>query len=624
MMHLLRFDQISAQIRHVFAGLATLVVFLLCARVFAAGGPENVLLVVNSRSPDSLCIANNYAALRHIPSSNLLFLNWDPKQESPPGMTDVNTFREKILLPVLIEIVNTRKMTPVREIDYVVYSSGFPWGIRIDDDMKEFNEFIEKHEKELAAKSGGKDQGAKSGPGSSNWIKSISPVASINGLTFLYETVFAKEPGARIFYVYPTTNWYARTGAPRQKNEPSLSFSGLTYYGLHGEALSSHGRHFLLSMVLGVPVGPGTVRGNTLDEVLACLRRSAAADATHPRGTIYYMQNGDIRSKVRQAGFPEAVKQLRALGVAAEIIDGTVPRNKPDVQGAMLGVADFHWKAYGSTILPGAICEHFTSFGGVMNGGSQTPLSEWIRYGAAGTSGTVTEPYAIAEKFPAPAMQVHYARGCTVAESFYQAVRCPYQLLIVGDPLCRPWANVPEITIDGLTAGAPIRGEMKVTPKARFADGVVVEHFEMIVDGMRIRDCAPGGTLSLDTDLLGDGAHELRIVAASRGPLVARGEKIVNFTTANHRRTIEASCEPADKVSIKKSVFITAKSPQATAIHVMRGPRLLGAIAGDHGQIEVPAEQLGRGPVRIEVVGLSDEGPRSSAIAPPLDIEVVE
>jgi hypothetical protein len=196
--------------------------------------------------------------------------------------------------------------------------------------------------------------------------------------------------------------------------------------------------------------------------------------------------------------------------------------------------------------------------------------------------------------------------------------------LIVGDPLCQPWAKVPEITVDGLSAGGPIRGEIKLTPKARFTGGVEVEHFEMVVDGMRIRDCAPGGTLALDTDLIADGAHELRIVAASKGPLVHRGEKIIAFTTANHRRTIEASCEPAGKVSVKKSLFITAKSPQSTAIHVFSGPRLLGAIAGESGQIEVPAERLGRGPVRIQVVGMSDEGARMSAIAPPLDVEVVE
>ena len=151
--------------------------------------------------------------------------------------------------------------------------------------------------------------------------------------------------------------------------------------------------------------------------------------------------------------------------MAAEIVEGTLPEGKNDVQGAMLGVADFNWKASHSTILPGAICEHFTSFGGDMHASAgQTPLSELLRYGAAAASGTVTEPYAIPHKFPSPMMQVHYARGCTVAESFYQSVLCPYQLLIVGDPLCRPWANIPEITVAGVTAGETVHGEIKVKP----------------------------------------------------------------------------------------------------------------------------------------------------------------
>ena len=239
--------------------------------------------------------------------------------------------------------------------------------------------------------------------------------------------------------------------------------------------------------------------------MVSYLERSAKADGTHPRGTIYYVQNGDVRSTTRQGGFPDAVQKLKALGIAAAIVEGTMPTEKNDVQGAMLGIADFDWKASHSTILPGAICEHFTSFGGDLHAGAgQTPLSVWLRYGAAASSGTVTEPYAIANKFPSPMMQVHYARGCTVAESYYQSLLCPYQLLIVGDPLCRPWANIPKITVAGLTAGETVHGPLKVTPKALFADNVAAEHFEMILDGLRIRDCPPEGSLAVDTALIAE------------------------------------------------------------------------------------------------------------------------
>ena len=69
------------------------------------------------------------------------------------------------------------------------------------------------------------------------------------------------------------------------------------------------------------------------------------------------------------------------------------------------------------------------------------PLTDLIRHGAAGASGTVAEPYAIAAKFPSPFIHVHYVRGASMVEAFYQSVSGPYQLLIVGDPLCRPWSK---------------------------------------------------------------------------------------------------------------------------------------------------------------------------------------
>ena len=93
------------------------------------------------------------------------------------------------------------------------------------------------------------------------------------------------------------------------------------------------------------------------------------------------------------------MKHLRKLGVKAEIVNGIIPQGKNDVQGAVVGKANFSWSQSGSTILAGAICENFTSFGGrLRENGSQTPLSVFMRHGAAGSSGTVDEPYSIQEK----------------------------------------------------------------------------------------------------------------------------------------------------------------------------------------------------------------------------------
>jgi hypothetical protein len=194
----------------------------------------------------------------------------------------------------------------------------------------------------------------------------------------------------------------------------------------------------------------------------------------------------------------------------------------------------------------------------------------------------------------------------------------------VGDPLCRPWADIPEIAVSGLTAGETVHDELKVKPAARFAGRAEAEHFEMVLDSLKIRECLPGGVLDVDTAKIADGAHELRVVAVSKGPLPARGEKIIPFSTANHDRTIHVTCAPEKIVLLKRSLIITAKSPKSIVICVACGTRPLSTIAGDEGQVEIPAEILGPGPVRLQVVGIGDGGPKSNVFAPPLDIIVEE
>ena len=205
----------------------------------------------------------------------------------------------------------------------------------------------------------------------------------------------------------------------------------------------------------------------------------------------------------------------------------------------MIGAAKFDWESSGSTILPGAICEHFTSFGGVMRSrAGQTPLSALLRHGAAGASGTVTEPYSLHRKFPRATMHVHYARGCSLAEAFYQSVHGPYQLLIVGDPLCRPWANIPRVSVEGVEDGENVTGTLKIKPSASVPGGGSVERFELFVDGLLTAGCPAGGTIELDTTRLADGYHELRIVAIEAGLIQSQGRRIVTVITANHGRKI--------------------------------------------------------------------------------------
>ena len=192
-----------------------------------------------------------------------------------------------------------------------------------------------------------------------------------------------------------------------------------------------------LAMVLG-NLGP---RGLTSAEVQAQLATSVAADGTEPRGTVWFMISGDQkRSGPRRWAFDAAAKALTELGVVAEVRDGVLPPRDAQVVGATIGIADFDWPGSGASILPGAWCDHLTSTGGALQAGAgQTPLTAFLRAGAAGSGGAVSEPVNIYQKFPSAFVHLHRVRGLTLVEAVHRSLACPYQYLAMGDPLSRPW-----------------------------------------------------------------------------------------------------------------------------------------------------------------------------------------
>lgn len=552
-----------------------------------------------------MTIANHYIHWRKIPWANVLYVPWDPAVDQ----TDVDTFRQRILAPVLAA-VRSRALAP--QIDYVVYSSDFPWAVNTRADVNRYLAEVQKQQAEAAKPDtpagGSQPQGEATEPGRLKWPKHLAPVGSLNGLTYLWRQVAVGDPE----YMGLKNNQYMRRAIPEQADAPTLGFRATMRFGKHGQLVESGGQRYLLSMMLAVTAG----RGNTVDEVLAYLQRSVEADGTHPPGTIYFVQNRNVRSLVRQRAYPAVVGELGELNVAAEVLVGTMPRDKPDVQGVMMGAAKFDWKRSGSTILPGAICDHLTSFGGVMRAdAAQTSLAEFLRFGAAGSSGTVTEPYAIQEKFPFAMIHVHYARGCSLAEAFYQSVYGPYQLLIVGDPLCRPWANMAEVSLPGIEAGQTVSGKLTLRPTAVVPRSTRIERFRIFVDGRLKAECGDGGSVEFDTTEWSDGYHELRAVAIEAGLIASQGNTMVPVVAANHGHTIEASCQPPVVAAHDQTLTLSATSPGAAKIVFLQNARLLAGIEGESGQVELKAAMVGTGPVELRPVALHKQGDQLSAAA---------
>jgi uncharacterized protein (TIGR03790 family) len=565
--------------------VAMLLMGLAGARIArAGGGPENVIVVINSASWASMAVANHFIQLRQIPPCNVVCLEWTEGFESTEGQA----FRKRILEPVQ-DAVEKRGLNS--QIDYIVYSSDFPYSIDLTRD------FV----------------GAR-------FPEQLPPQCSLNSATYLWHLVFAKNPLLVDLHINHYMRSFVSGATDRRTALLSHGFHSWYGWGLGGELIEAGGQPYMLSTLLAMTSG----RGNSVREAIAYLRASATADGTFPKGTIYFTSTSNIRTQKRADQFDMALEDLKALGIGGEVLKIDMPSGREDVLGVMTGVQEFFWGRTHNKILPGAICDNFTSFGGKMvEASSQTPLSEFLRYGAAGSAGTISEPFAISEKFPSPNMFVHYARGCSLAEAYYQSVFGPAQLLIVGDPLCRPWANIPKVYISGVKPNAKISGTLSLKPSAKYPRSGKPDHFELFADGRRVASARAGESLHWDSTSDVDGYHELRVVAIEEGPIETQGRTVFPVFVDNRGRAAQMSAVPEATVRWDETLKVHVKAPGMSEIYVLHNGRALGKVAGEEGDVSVNPRVFGTGPVTLQAVGINPASPRDRVFAAPIQ-RVVE
>lgn len=538
------------------------------------GGPQNVAMIVNPNDPASLEVANLYVELRRLAEVNVIYIPWAVDTRVTSG----RKFKEAILGPILAEL---KERGISDQIDCVAFSSGFPYLIDC----------------------------APNYPGHV-FPKPSRPITSITSATFLYQ--FMQEDrremfeGAVNYYYSPTVGNVVQSRAFRGTQEWN-----------QGDAVATGGTKYLLSTALGVT----HQLGNSVPEILQCLRRAKESDGANYRGTIYYMQNNDVRSKARHDGFKAAVDQLEAINVQALILPGAVPNDKPDVAGLTTGTSHLHLRTSGSTLLPGALVDNLTSSGGKMHRGTepnpQTVISEFIRLGAAGASGAVVEPFAIPAKFPSPALHVHYARGCSLAESFYQSIAAPYHLLIIGDPLCQPWALPPIVAATGVSEAVAISGAVKIVPTAQYPDARLASQFELFLDGVRHSTIAPGESFELDSKPLADGWHDVRIVAIDNTPIAVQGAWEGLVQVKNGRDALQLTVDGSRRASAAGTIEVGAASTAPGPVSITHLGRIVATVdPGKRATIDL--QKIGRGKITLR----ADQKGTPPLRSRPVEIEV--
>jgi uncharacterized protein (TIGR03790 family) len=170
----------------------------------------------------------------------------------------------------------------------------------------------------------------------------------------------------------------------------------------------------------------------------AIIERGMQSDASSPPGTAYLVRTQDAARNVRAAGYRDTVEMMShriAIREIATPVTGTIP----DVIAYFTGVkraAEMRQLEF----RPGAVADHLTSAGGVLERASQMSALEWLEQGATGSYGSVSEPCNNPGKFPSPSVFLtHYLAGETLLEAYWKSVEMPGQGLFIGEPLAAPY-----------------------------------------------------------------------------------------------------------------------------------------------------------------------------------------
>jgi hypothetical protein len=543
--------------------LGSLGVALAALPALAGGSPEHAVLIVDPSSAESLYVANYYRAARDLPPGNLLYLSPTPGTYSEFAGSTLDGF--------LGSLANLRIED---HADYVILPSGGSFYV--------------------------------SAPGLV--ADMCSPVTRFSSIA---PFVLAREKDLILAGtdVMLSNGYYGATDEARAFDANVGWTSGVPTGG---------SRYFV-----GAMLGYTGSLGNTLAEVLASIDRSVACDGTRPAGTIYYMHTSDpIRSGPRDPAFPGAVTSIQNLGGQAELQFADLPLGRFDCLGIMTGLADPDVDGANLAILPGAFCDHLTSYAATFDLPFQTKMSRWIAKGASGTAGEVEEPCNYAGKFPHARVHVFYEQGLSLGESWFRSVAyAPFQSLFVGDPLARPFAYLPVADLDGVPAG-PVANTIALTPHATTSHPTAhIAGFELLVDGISRATCGAGGHFALDTTALPDGMHEWRVLAWDDTLVKSVGRRTGTIQVSNHGRSASLS-PPTASGDLATRFDFQASAAGATVqeLRLLQGSRVVAASSSSPATLSVCGGNLGAGSVRLVLEAQFQDG--LLARSPPADLTI--
>lgn len=535
------------------AALATIVAGATSA--LAGGSAERVLLIINPASTDSMYIGHYYQFARSIPQSNVLYID--------PAATDYAAFAgANGNIDALLGSLANKGLT--KTIDYVVLAAPDSFHVNAPG-------LITDGCSPLARLS----------------QTSAFGLAYMRG--FILSATLTSQENNRFYGTTPTF------------------FSGSTSY-LNGSPNTVVGsRRYLVTSTLGY-TGP---LGNTLPEITGMIDRSVGADGTHPSGKYYFISTTDSVRNVRSVQFNGAVSAL-PVGRAEVLFGSVIPDFRNDCLGVLTGWPDPPIDGGNFTLLPGAFCDHLTSWAATFDISAQTKMSSWIRRGASGTCGTVEEPCNYTGKFPHANLHVFYDSGMCLGESWFRSMQyTPFQVLLQGDPITRPHATIP--VVSGNVPSGNFATPFVFTPTASTSlPGASIASIELYIDGKLQTAKSPGSSFVINPGALPDGPHEVRVLAYDNTAIRTIGSWTGSFNATSYGRVVTLGMPSTGDLSTAFTASISTSGPGAVReVRLIQNGRVLAASPSAPANLTVYGRNIGPGKTKIQAEVIYTDNIRS-------------
>lgn len=190
----------------------------------------------------------------------------------------------------------------------------------------------------------------------------------------------------------------------------------------------------------------------------------------------------------------------------------------------------------------------------------------------------------------------------TAAESFYASIQSPYQLLILGDPLCQPYATPPRFKLSGCKDRQSLTDKIALeflpSEEDNSCDSV---QLTWLIDGKIQTQTNFLTKLNIDVAPEDRGAYEWRFITKGPKPIETRWEKSL-WVLAGPEET-HVSLDAPKRWSRKDSPVLklkVPKIPEGTQIRLRFHWNTLEAQHDAQGQFELDPNLLGSGPIRLQ------------------------